>query len=422
MKIGFYLDKKNLDNINCYNILNGNPGLGGSEYEFLLVSYLLENRDNEIEPILFVHSKLKVPHKNVKIVYGGITGLCDVCVEEGISLLVINQGQFDKAIFDIYSKQISLILWAHNVIPYSKLSLIDKLPYVKRIVCCGREMLELFRDHSVSRKSTYVYNIFPIHEKEWYEGKIDFSDNHNVAYMGMLHQGKGFHVLARSWKDILKKVPDAQLYVIGSGKLYDKNAKLGKYGIASEEFENLIMPYLEDEAGKLLPNVHFMGLMGVEKYEVLGKCKVAVPNPTGCSECLPITSIEMQLMGCNITTIRHPAYLDTVGNHTYLYKKTSDIVEYISKRLLAPRDDYQDTYNFITEKFCMRNSISRWEHIIYTIDKKMQIEPYSCNSFQIKSLKNFMLYVKLKFPFLCILPPIEKFYNFYRDRISKYNQ
>ena len=49
MKVGFYFDKNNAGHLDCLGIMDGNPGLGGSEYEFLLVSYILEQMDNGIE-------------------------------------------------------------------------------------------------------------------------------------------------------------------------------------------------------------------------------------------------------------------------------------------------------------------------------------------------------------------------------------
>ena len=80
------------------------------------------------------------------------------------------------------------------------------------------------------------------------------------------------------------------------------------------------MSYLTNEKGEVLPSVHFLGILKEEKLGVMGKCKVAVPNPTGVSECLPITAMEMQLAGCSIATVLHPAYLDTVFNKSYLYR------------------------------------------------------------------------------------------------------
>jgi glycosyltransferase involved in cell wall biosynthesis len=58
-----------------------------------------------------------------------------------------------------------------------------------------------------------------------------------VTYVGALIPTKGFHKLAKVWKNILKKVPTAKLQVIGDGKLYNKNAVLGPHGIAEAKYE-----------------------------------------------------------------------------------------------------------------------------------------------------------------------------------------
>ena len=42
--------------------------------------------------------------------------------------------------------------------------------------------------------------------------------------MGGLRVTKGFHILAKVWKEVVKEVPDAELHVMGGSKLYDENA------------------------------------------------------------------------------------------------------------------------------------------------------------------------------------------------------
>lgn len=43
------------------------------------------------------------------------------------------------------------------------------------------------------------------------------ADTKKVVYSGALIKQKGFHILAKAWKNILKAVPDAELYVLGGG-------------------------------------------------------------------------------------------------------------------------------------------------------------------------------------------------------------
>lgn len=417
-KVAFYLETKLIEQTDCSKIMEGNPGIGGTEYEFLLVSFLLEQRENGIDAILIISNILAVPHKNTVVIAGGVEAVCEYCTLHEVELLVINHLLFQSCVFNKY-QNLSLVLWAHLRLGYDALNRWVETPYIKRIVCCGKEMLDLFRDHPVTAKSTFVYNIFPIHEKAWYLDRMDKADNHNVVFMGMLSKIKGFQFLARVWKKVVDEVPDAQLYVLGGGNLYDKNAKLGKYGIASVDFEEEIIPWLVDGKGNLLSSVHFMGVMGEEKFEVLGKCKVGVPNPSGVSEALPITAIEMQLMGCNLTTIKHPAYLDTICNQDYLYSDLGHLKDYLVKRLLSGRDDYSATYQFITRKFGLESSIRRWENIIWDIDKPLCIEPCSSNGYHAKRLKNFLLSLKLKYAIFNFIPPVERFYDFYAEKICK---
>lgn len=420
-KVAFYLDNSSLSSVDFSNLLSGNPGIGGTEYQFLLVSYLLEQRSSNIIPTLITRCKTSAPHKSIYQV-DNLFELCEYCSANGIKTIVMNQLVFDEKLFDNYKDIFDIVLWDHNGMNLKRLNVVNARKYVKRIVCCGREMMDMYRDHPATLKSTYIYNMQPIQPKEWYKERIDFSDNHNVVYMGSIIPTKGFHVLARSWKTVIKHIPDAQLYVIGSGKLYDKNAQLGMYGIAEASYEQQFMKYLIDENGKVLDSVHFLGLLGNEKYEVLGKCKVAVPNPTGDSECLPLTTMEMQLMGCGITTIFHQAYLDTVCNKQWLYHRCRQLASYIVERMNAPREDYDDLYSFVSLRFCVDNNLRRWEETLLSLNEPMQIEDCSSNSYQMKGLKDIILKVKCHIPLLSKIVLVRNVYRAWQHRVTKNNE
>lgn len=406
-KIAFFLNNHSMLNIDYSGILEGNPGVAGSEYEFLLIPYLLEIRDNDIDPYLCVNFSGNFPHKNVEYT-NDLKEACDFCMKEGINQIVVDIKYFNHNILKNYENRLSVLIWAHNNVSYNLLKLFSRLTYIKRIINCGREEMELYRDNIATLKSTYIYNIFPFKSLSYYKKRMLSKDNHNVVFMGSITKEKGFHILARAWKKVLAKVPDAELFVVGSGRLYNSKARLGKYNIAEEKYEEMFMPYLVDSKEQILPSVHFLGLLGDEKYDILGNCKVAVPNPTGFSECLPITSIEMQLMGCSITTINHSAYLDTVFNQDFLFSSESKLSKYLIKRLTTKADDYQLLYNFVTKKFGIDGNIDRWEYVIKS--NSQILEPISNNHNQLKSLKDFLLKAKIKYSFLNILPPIELFY------------
>jgi len=411
-KVAFYLNNSSLPNQNYCDIVYDNPGLPGSEYEFLLVSQLLDSRKNELEIWLFINFDGKFPHQHVVKIHN-LKDCCKICAEENIGTLVVDVKYFDENVMSGFAN-LNYIVWAHNFMSFKQIDRFYKLPYVKNVVNVGREVMELYRDHPLSWKSTYVYNILPVKERNYYEMKMieGGRDNHNVAYMGCLVEEKGFHVLAKVWKDILKQVPDAQLFVIGNGRLYDKNAKLGSYGLASPEYEAVFMPYLCDESGCILPSVHFMGILGGEKYDVLSKCKVGVPNPTGHSETFCICGVEMQLCGCTVTTIYHPAFIDTVIEKRWLYKNESDLFHYVIRALNHTPSNFDKIYSIIRDKFGISN-VNRWESILNNYDIDKHVESMSQYHYHLKGLKNLLLHLKQYIPLFNKIPLVEKFYNFY---------
>ena len=132
--------------------------------------------------------------------------------------------------------------------------------------------------------------------------------------------------MAKAWPKILEEVPDAELFVIGSGKLYDKKSKLGKWGLADERYESTFMKYLT-RGEDLLPGVHLLGTLGGEKYAVLAQTKVGVPNPSGHTETFCISAVEMQMMGARVVSKRCAGYLDTVRNGVLFVKLASSVVK-----------------------------------------------------------------------------------------------
>ena len=140
-----------------------------------------------------------------------------------------------------------LIPWAHNFIKRSELTVLANNPLVTRIICVSKEQLNMYRDHKAFLKSVYIYNGMPVKYLKTELPYIpSYSDRpYEVTYIGSIVPYKGFHILAEAWKDVLKVFPQAKLNVIGNGKLYDRNSKLGHYGIAEEEYEKQLVRRVE---------------------------------------------------------------------------------------------------------------------------------------------------------------------------------
>ncbi len=403
-KIAFFLNLPNSQEKDLSEILTRSYRLGGSEYEMLIVSYLLEKRDNGIDSILLSNYDGKVPHQQ----YFNITNLeeaCDYCVRNSISKIVIDIKQFDEDIIEKFSNT-NFLVWAHNIGNERVLNSILVYSNIKKIICVSHSQTLSFYNHPAISKACFIYNIILFKDKEFYKKKINRDNQHNVVYMGCIQPCKGFHILAKAWPIILQIVPDAQLYVIGTSQLYGKNFKVGKYGIAEQDYEDEFMPFLTDSNGKILPSVHFEGLLGDEKYEIMGKCKVGVPNPTGITETFCLSGVEMELMGCSICTIKVPVYEETIMNKKYLFDDITQIADFVSRRLLDIPDDYEDLYHFATKKFSIEKSMLRWEQLINTNEVEI-VDKYT-------KIKRSLLLFICKYRFLYVT----RVCNFMRYRIK----
>lgn len=318
IKVAFFLNNEQLEGLDWSNVIVGNPGAGGTEYEFVLEAYLM-SMESGFDVVLYVLKNSIFPESlHVK----NVPSLKDAIIDANSSetdYLVIKENQKDLDFLNDIPKRTGLILWAHNFLSKKAIDVYADNSVVKSIICVGREMLDLYRDEKAFKKMDYIYNGCVFGDFEQLSAQlVDVNFRSNiVTYIGSIIEAKSFHWLAKAWPNVLKAIPDAELYIIGSGNLYDKNAKLGKYGIASEQYERLFMPYLTDRSGQIIPSVHFMGKMGDEKNEIIKKTKVGVPNPSGASETFGITAVEMQSLGCHVVTMKCPGYLDTVMNTRY---------------------------------------------------------------------------------------------------------
>ncbi len=358
MKIAFYLPNSSISKVDFSNVDKGNPGIGGSEYSVILIaSNLCKRHIHEI--IVYCDKESIFPVSLNWQVCKDFTGAIKLVIQQHIDYLIVDGKLLTEEILCRFSN-VKFIAWANTFIPEKVQDVFAKMDNVVRIVNVGKEELEQTKDHQIYEKSTFIYNAVPTKILDSFPNITPNAErNLNVCYIGSLHAAKGFQYLAKAWPKVIEEIPEAQLYVIGSGKLYGRNAKLGRWNIASEQFEDSFMPYLT-KGGKILPSVHFLGILGNEKYKVLEQCKVGVPNPSGISETFGYTAVEMEFMDCQVTTIKCPGYIDTVCQKENLYDNTDELSMFIIKLL---RNDFHDRSKVLEyiEKFSVMEVVNRWE-------------------------------------------------------------
>ena len=399
--ISFYLDNSTIKDIDCRNIIDSNPGIGGTEYAIITISHLLSMQEKYKVTLYTLYKSDLLPTSIKSQKVKGLIEAIKLAEIDKQSILVFRHAPY-KCIEELKKirTSVKLIVWCHNFAMGRWLTIYAKHPSIARILNVGSEQLDLYRDHKAFLKSDYIYNGLDINTPPQ-ELPIYSSRPNIVTYIGNIKREKGFHLLAQAWKRVLEEVPNAQLNVIGSGQLYDRSVKMGKYGIAESEYENYFIPYILNEKEEILPSVHFLGIMGKEKEEIIRQTRIGVPNPSGVSETFGFTAVEMQLFGCLITTKKCAGYLDTVANTGILYNDENCLAQNIITLLKKESNQYNKTFNFLRNNFSFEVVVKDWCLFLDSVmNNKGRIHPLSNENldFEHKRLKDILRKIKNKIP------------------------
>lgn len=419
-KVAFYFDNSRISQVDCRDIESGNPGIGGTEYLFLLISTLLTKSDNNIDITVFNTSKGWIPECLKVQIFTSINDAYVYADNHGYDYFVfrpqIGESFEEELKSSSFNGKTKLIPWCHNFITYKQLSLYSKSDMIARIICVGREQMDSYMDLPAYNKSDYIYNCFDIDEDTIAAVRNNsFSERKNiVTYIGSIVPAKGFHILAKAWPEIEKSVPDAQLYVIGSGQLYDRNAVMGSFNIAENTYESMFMRYLTN-GEKIKDNVHFMGIMGKEKESILLKTKVGVPNPSGNTETFGLTALEFQSNGAKVITKKCAGYMDTVFNGN-LYSDEKNIAKLIINALKSKDLDYESFVKKNDAFFSRDMVIKQWEklfkdgYVLEPADRSFSKLPNK--EFRLKWLKYILHKISSMASLEGCIPPVDRCFNF----------
>ena len=394
MKIAIYLNNQNISEVNCVDMTVGNPGIGGTEYCFLLLAQMYKKCYPENKVILITNKQAALPTVDQLLFAKDVFEGAETAKKENADIFLISavdQGSpLPKTFFDIINRiELKTIIWGHNFYLSNFCNMLSKCNYVRANVFVGRQQYDRYIDHKIIKKSTYIYNMYPANDGPVREKK----NTNNVTYVGSLVPMKGFQVLAKAWKQVIEKVPDAQLYVIGSGKLYGRNSKLGKYNIAEQEYENSFIDGLLDENGKIMSSVHFLGVMGAEKKDIILRTAVGVPNPTGRTETFGISALDFESLGVPVVTIAKDGFLDTVVNHEtgLLYSDPKYLAENIVTLLLnkTMNEGYGKKGVQFSKSFDPEIIIQEWNQLFWDVSNERSIEFRDPENFMDSNLKKY---------------------------------
>ncbi|MBP9988430.1 MAG: glycosyltransferase family 4 protein [Ruminococcus sp.] len=366
MKIGFYFNDKGFSNLDLKEPVNGNNGIGGTQYCFIMLAdALIKYSDYDV--VFYHHNENVLPDGVKSVIVSDTDDMLKKCSEDKIDFFVFKVDGVMGVLKHLHNVNFDCIAWAHNYIGDKELLEINSNQKIKRVVFVGKEQYDRYLDHDIIKKSTYIYNMF--------DGRVfkkrPMPDVPSVTYTGSLVETKGFHILANAWPSIIKAVPDAQLYVIGTGQLYDRNAKLGALGVADEKYEAKFADSLTIN-GKILDSVHFCGTMGKEKSEIYQKTTVGVMNPSGKTETFGLSAVEMEACGIPVVTKATNGLFDTVINEKtgYLIKNKRQLTQAIIS-LLKNREKNEElgkqSKAYADSMFLPENLVKKWDKMFIDI-------------------------------------------------------
>ena len=405
MKVVLLMEDSLFSGVDFSEVRKGNPGVGGTEFEIALLGDLLSKETN-FETCIFHYNSANTFDEVEKTVLVSPDKLWDN-LEKG-DILIFRSGKDDRWYSMLEKYGIKGVCWAHNFLDYGEIKNARRCSMLKRIVCVGRQEYEHYIDDNIINKMTYIYNIIPVTDKQETYERTNYKE---VTYTGSLVQLKGFHILARYWKNIVYAVPEARLNVIGSGKLYRRDSEFGPYGIADVEYERLFMPYLTDEHGNILDSVTFYGILGEEKNDIYKRTAVGIENPSADTETFGLSGVEMSLMGIPVVTKAQNGFLDTVPDNISgrLFEKEDSFPDYIIELL----NDFEKNKTlgksgreFVLSNFTAEKILPQWCSCLSDIAENREAEKLESVSYLDKDSKRLrmLLYRCHSNPFLAWIP------------------
>ena len=418
VKIGFYLRNQSVSDVDLSQPEKGNPGVGGTQFNFVtLPHYLQKHNPTDVTSCIYANAPDYLPESVAHEAAADAMEAAHRAKEDGCNALVyrpMDETQSQNLIGTLEEIGLKGIAWGHNVPrPLPHMDALADSPAIRRFVVVGRERLDQIRDHALFEKSRCIYNGFD--PKPYIPDGTESDSTPTVVYVGSLHKGKGFHVLAEAWPSVARRVPEAELVVIGSGRLYHRDAELGKWEIASEAYEQKFRPFLSNESGQPLSSVHFKGSLGTEKIPLLQQANVGVVNPTGVTENCPGSAIEFQAAKTPVVSVAEWGLLDTVKNgETGILvddRDPSQLADAIV-RLLRNTDEQrrfgEEGLRFVQDRFDYESICTQWCELFDRVreDRSALPEPIRDNVFyKGKCLREIMRVLKKNIPAFRRVPP-----------------
>jgi glycosyltransferase involved in cell wall biosynthesis len=145
----------------------------------------------------------------------------------------------------------------------------------------------------------------------------DRFERHLAVFTGAAGVTKGLHRLLEMWAYVRETDSSAKLVIVGTGRLYGEQRKLGPFGLASEEFERRYVTPLVNRFGSLAEaGIELAGLMGPRDLQQLyagASVGVVNMNRGEYTETFCCAAVEMLATGLPVFSVACGALPETIG-------------------------------------------------------------------------------------------------------------
>ena len=412
IRIGIYIPNGKVPNVVLRDPQRGNPGVGGSQFLMFNLPYYMEKFcPDRFEFMLFAENSGAVESAHETVEVHSLLSAARVAKQRECDIFIFWPNH-DRNTLELLASlpglQLKTVAWLHTT-PKLLLNALQDNEHVKRCICVGRNQYETLRDHGIFSKCAVIPNAVVVPPLTQAVPKKTKS----VVFVGALVSVKGFHKIAQLWPEIVKLHPDADLYVIGSGNLYNHSLQMGSLGIADPAYEKKLRRYILDSNGEILPSIHFLGLLGSEKYDIIARACAGVGNHPGVRETFSLATAEILSCGTAVVSTPYGGLLDTVthGVNGFLERHRSKIINRIDSLLSDPElskcmgnaGRQSMAKNFTYEIHC-----KRWSSVLHDVvrDRKCDVivDDYVASS-GLNRVRERMRLMKEKSKLFNILPP-----------------
>jgi glycosyltransferase involved in cell wall biosynthesis len=330
----FYIPLKHLD-FDIEKFVNGELGLSGTDSQIIHRALSLEGIYNIL---IFSDIIYKSERFNTCLIQDLDPLIQRINKISSILILNFRNDENTKFLLELaVNNKLKTILWCQNG-PYPQwFDYLNKNPIIK-ILTVSKGQADYLRHCEFFERTSYIYN--SLYTKHLEQPII--SNKNIIYYIGSLTPSKGFHLLAKIWKRIKSKNPDALLRVIGSGKLYNNNNLLGDLQLAEANYEEIIKKYLGNSIEEINENgVYFLGLLSPAEIRFhLSQAYIGIVNPNlkGSLETFCVSAIEFQANGIPVLGGNKLGLKETVKNKKtgLLHNSIYEFEENINKLLKSP--------------------------------------------------------------------------------------